>query len=335
MDNNDDATDIVTISHLRKKIPRLFRKLPICDSKTFPIFVQGLFSSTISFNEKEPSGVGLNHCTPSNSDGTLATFKDRSSILSAIQVLFDLIGRVLTSATPADLAQIGQLHGILARVYNDTLSVGNINEATIDAQVMFYNICFEEYGDAHRDPKYGLENLDIATLLPQYQNQAALAFSKSPDMVKAWVADMKAFPNNVDAQVGAVPEESSKAKKRRLDREKSAATKAANKKANLNPSTTTLNNSNTSATVATPSNSIHCVNEAALLMKSQWPANATPPSGCNPTNGKTCTRTHTMPILPGQTIGKDLVKDLLNGLGGFKKNPNFQKNFTQTIKAWK
>ena len=83
------------------------------------------------------------------------------------------------------------------------------------------------------------------------------------------------------------------------------------------------------------SNSVHCVNQAASLMVSQWPVGALPPSGCHPTNGRPCTRQHSMAITAGTPIDKALVTDLLSGVEGFRNAKNFVTNFKNTLNSWR
>ena len=86
---------------------------------------------------------------------------------------------------------------------------------------------------------------------------------------------------------------------------------------------------------ATISNSVHCVNHAASLMASQWPQGAPPPAGCHPSNGKPCTRQHSMTISPGIPITVGLHYDLMNGVEGFRNAKAFAANFKTTLNGWK
>jgi hypothetical protein len=202
-----------------------------------------------------------------------------------------------------------------------------MSRSGIDNQVAFYNDCFINIGKAHKDKQFQGLTVYPAALGIAYDNLVSTAVSFTPDQVKLLVAESINFPENVRAQFGAI------SKKRKLEKEKKVP-KVVPPSPPVPPTPPTPSpNANANPKAAT--NSVNCVNHAASLMASQWPSGSAPPTGCQPSNGKPCTRNHTMVITAGQPIAKGLVTDLLGGIGGFKKNPTFIKAFTDTIKAWK
>jgi len=358
-ENNVDCTCDAAVEFAMGKIPERMLPYLICQEQNFRKFIQFLCSK--SFRETSDqtfSAFSLCLVTTPNADGSPYIFKKGKSVeeqkstdprlLTAIHDTFELIRTCLTPNRPEDKISIDTLEGLLNTTSSDLTTIGNMSSADIHAQVDFYNDVFYRFSKIHKQDQF--KNILVSTpaLKLDYNGQVSACFSIPVATIVAKTNQFIAHPESIKPQFGSVPIPGARKRKAVIDpsgspvltrnQRRSAARLAAAAIAAA-PAVPVPNpiapNPNPSCAGTNGANSVHCVNEAALLMSAQWPPGAKVPTGCHPTNGIVCRRSHTMSIVAGTAIKADLKKDLLNGIPGFARNPEFQKNFKLTINKWK
>jgi hypothetical protein len=292
--------------------------------------------------------------TTPNADGSPYIFKKGKSVeeqkstdprlLTAIHDTFELIRTCLTPNRPEDKISIDTLEGLLNTTSSDLTTIGNMSSADINAQVDFYNDVFYRFSKIHKQDQF--KNILVSTpaLKLDYNGQVSACFAIPVATIDAKTNQFIAHPESIKPQFGSVPIPGARKRKAVIDpsgspvltrNQRRSAARLAAAAAAAAAAAPLLPNPNPSGARTNGANSVHCVNEAALLMSAQWPTGAKVPTGCHPTNGIACTRSHSMAIVAGTAIRADLKKDLLNGIPGFARNPEFQKNFRLTINKWK
>jgi len=310
---------------------------------------------------KALNSINIQAFAPANADGSLYVFKKSSDpskqdvtdphLSAAILDLFDII---TTCFTPNGVDEKRRKEELLARInssFNDLQTVGNMQGADIDVQVAWVNkFLFDLFHIPNELPFRGIKKADLALNAPFWAKVSeSLLFL--PAQIRAITSEGLQYPRSVRKQFGSskvpaiVPGSALTAsQKRKQTKEANAATKKI-KQLTVNLAKVTA--ANTSAPVLTApnikaigsggNNSVHCVNQAAVLMASQWPSAGPPPGGCKPLSGNPCTRQHTMHIVPGTRIAQGLIDDLTNGVDGIK-GPTakvFKANFKSTLLGWK
>jgi len=359
-ENNVDCTCDAAVEFAMGKIPDRMLAYGICQEQNFRNFIK--FFCSKSFRETSEgtyNSFSLCLVTTPNVDGSPYIFKKGKTpeeqkitdprLLTAIHDTFELIRTCLTPNRPEDKISIDVLEGLLNTTSSDLTTIGNMSSAEINAQVEFYNAVFYQFSRIHKQDQF--KNILVSTpaLKLDYNGQVSACFAIPVATIVAKTNQFIAHPESIKPQFGSVPIPGARKRRAVVDPASPALTRSQKRaRANAAKLAAATAAAAAAAVVVAPiipnsvgrgsgggANSIHCVNEAALLMSAQWPAGAKVPTGCNPTNGIPCTRSHTMAIVAGTAIKADLKKDLMNGIPGFAKNPEFQKNFRLTINKWK
>ena len=238
--------------------------------------------------------------------------------------------------TPNEAADIQRKAELLARVnlfMNDLSTVGNLAGALINVQVELVNtMFFNLFHIAKTEPFIHLK-VPVPALNQEFFDKVTEILYHSPEAIQAVTQRALFYPEHARKQFGesVAPTPDTKKKKGKQASKKKAKVIAPAPTPPASPSPV----KGPSSPPATVSNSVHCVNHAASLMASQWPQGAPPPAGCHPTNGKPCTRQHSMTISPGIPITVGLFNDLMNGVEGFRNAKAFAANFKTTLNGWK
>jgi len=345
----EDVTSDISVELIQDKINERFQFCPIVNRYNLKNLIRGHMIKTMTSDGKGISNsIGLNLFTDANEDGTFYVFRkglDANAtdprLTSAIANFFEIICTCFTPNGPAEKKHSAEMHAMLSVTINDLSTTGNMSAASIDTQVHFYNTVLYNLFHIHKTaPFKDLKAADPA-FNQIYLDEVSKVLLYTSDAIVLKTSTAVLFPTKVPKQFGSKVDKVAAQKSAAEKRKDTKAANQAAKKAKTNQPAPVVNSPVVQPIVnnnASPKgvSSIHCVNAAAVLMTSQWPASAPPPPGCLPTRGP-CTRQHTMNITAGTPIDKALVADLMTGVNAFNTNKGtvFQKNFIHTLKNWK
>ena len=337
---NLDVLCPASVDAIMSKMHTRFQNYPIFRPENIQLLIRAHWSKVFSQNtNKSFNSLSICLFTDPNADGTPHVFKKISSkltdpfLVAAISDLFEIILTCFTPNKPEDIHRSSELLARVSIFMNALSTVGNIQSAHIDVQVELINNMFYNLFHIPKNEPFLNQKIPVPDLTQQFFDKVTETLHYSTSAIQAITSEALHYPDLAKKQFGATSVPATPTKK-----QKGKQSAAAKKKAKLtSPTATTVPSA--ASTVSSPptttvSNSVHCVNHAASLLSSQWPAGAPVPAGCHPTNGKPCTRQHSMTITPGIPIANGLVTDLLNGVEGFRNAKAFASNFKITLNGW-